>query len=173
MVFDMIAMVSAGAGVAGIILVLRAILRGHLPRWALPAGIGAGMLAFSVWNEYSWYGRVTAALPPKVQVVLSPKGTSPFRPWTFVFPAATRFMALDRTVMQISATNPAIRQSDVMLVERWMPMHRLPVAFDCTGWRQADLASGGVLAPDGTLTGSDWVAADRTDTLQIAACNAD
>ena len=38
------------------------------PRWIMPAGIGLAMLGFTVWNEYSWYSRVTDQLPASVEV---------------------------------------------------------------------------------------------------------
>ncbi len=170
MVFDIVAMVCVGAGTAGVFLFLRKMLGRHLPSWALPAVIGAAMLGFSVWNEYTWHSRVTAVLPDEVVVILSPRDSSLFRPWTYLVAPSTRFMALDRTVLRISAENPGYRQADLMFVERWMPIHRVAMAFDCTGGRHADLMDAASMSPDGTLTGSTWVTAEPGDTLQLAAC---
>jgi hypothetical protein len=170
MVFDIIAMVCVGAGTAGVFLFLRKMLGRHLPSWALPAAIGAAMLGFSVWNEYTWHSRVTAALPDAVEVIVSPADSSALRPWTYLVAPSTRFMALDRTVLRVSSENPAYRQADLMFVERWMPTQRVAMAFDCAGGRQADLIGGASLAPDGTLTGSQWVAAAPSDLMQAAAC---
>jgi hypothetical protein len=172
MFFDILAMICAGAGTAGVYLLFRRILKQQMPKWALPAVIGAGMLGFSIWNEYSWFSRVTAVLPDEVEIILVPADTSPMRPWTYLFPPSTRFMALDRTVMQVSAENPSFRQAELMFVTRWQPTRRVPLAFDCDGGRHADLADGAVLAPDGTLTGSDWITAAPGDIMQSAACNA-
>jgi hypothetical protein len=171
MLIDMIATVSAGVGVAGLYLLLRKLMGGHLPKWVLPATIGAGMLGYAVWSEYSWYPRVTAALPDAVEIILVPEDTSPFRPWTYIFPLSTRFMALDGTTLQTSAENPAFRQAELMFVTRWMPTQRVPIAFDCAGGRHADLIDGATLAPDGTLAGSEWVTAAPGDIMQSAACN--
>ena len=170
MTLDLIAMICAGAGVAGIFLLLRKIVGARLPKWALPAVIGAGMLSYSVWSEYSWYGRVAAVLPDAVEIVSVPVDQSALRPWTYLFPPSTRFMALDRTVMQVSANNPSFRQTELMFVTRWQPTRRVPLAFDCDGGSQADLADGGMLASDGTLTNAVWIAADKADALQRAAC---
>ena len=170
MAFDIIAMICFGAGIAGIFLILRRMLKGRLPSWALPATIGAAMLGFSIWNEYSWYSRVTATLPDEVEVILSPLDRSVLRPWTYLVPPSTRFMALDRTALLVSAKNPGFRQADLIFVERWRPTQRVPMAFDCSGGRHADLAGGAALLPDGTLTGSDWVVSEPGNAMQLAAC---
>jgi hypothetical protein len=170
MVLDVIAMICVGAGTAGLYLLLRKVLGKRMPSWALPAVIGAAMLGFSIWNEYTWHDRVTAALPDGIEVLLSPADRSPFRPWTYLVAPSTRFMALDRTAMRVSAENPAYRQADLMFVERWMPTQRVAMAFDCKGNRHADLMDGAILAPDGTLTGSDWIAAEPSDLMQAVAC---
>lgn len=61
MLLDFISTVSAGFGMAGVVLIVGLILRRlagiTLPRWAVPASVGLAMLAFAVWNEYSWFAR--------------------------------------------------------------------------------------------------------------------
>lgn len=170
MLMDLAATITAGAGLAGLVMAVRHFSKGRLPKWTIPAAIGAGMLTFSVWNEYSWYPRVTAALPPEVRVVSAPEDSSALRPWTFLFPVSSRFMALDRTAMLTSQDRPDIRRADAMVVQRWQPTQRLPFAFDCAGDRQAALAGGAALAPDGTLSGAVWRPVGQDDELQRAAC---
>jgi len=170
LLIDIAAMVCTGISFAGIFLGLRKVMGERLPKWALPAVIGAGMVGYSIWSEYSWYYRVTGVLPGEVAVVLVPEDRSPLRPWTYLFPTSTRFMALDRTVMIVSAAHPSFRMADLMVVERWMPTRRVPLAFDCAGGRHADLSAGAAMAADGTLTGTRWVAAAPGDAMQGAAC---
>jgi hypothetical protein len=172
MLIDMIATISAGAGLGGIVLILRRFLWRGLPGWVLPAGIGAGMIGFAAWNEYTWYARTTAALPQGVTVVAAMQDRSILQPWSFVWPATTRFLALDGTAMQSSATNPEIRQAEVMVVQRWMATQRVPVGFDCATGEQADLTDGTTMAPDGTLSQGEWITAAPGDPLQAAACQA-
>ncbi|MDZ4136956.1 MAG: hypothetical protein U1D06_15410, partial [Paracoccaceae bacterium] len=150
--------------------VLRHLSRSRLPKWTLPAAIGAGMLIFSIWNEYTWWHRTAGALPEAVVILSSPSDRVFYRPWTYVFPVSTRFMALDRTVLKTSAQNSVFRTADVLVVQRWTPTTRIPLAFDCAQGRHADLIEGAVLAPDGTLTGSEWYTVGMEDELQRAAC---
>tara|TARA_R110002096_G_scaffold408057_1_gene606884 strand:- start:3725 stop:4252 length:528 start_codon:yes stop_codon:yes gene_type:complete len=170
MLMDLIATIAAGVGLVGLVIVIRHLTRGRLPKWTIPAAFGAGMLLFSAWNEYTWYGRTTGALPDQVIVLSSPTDRVALRPWTYLFPVSTRFMALDRTGMSVSQIDSRYRRAEVLVVQRWQPTSRIPLAFDCVGARRADLIDGGSLAPDGTLTGTDWLAADATDALQRAAC---
>lgn len=170
MLIDFIAMACVGGGVAGVVLFLRKIFKDRMPKWTMPAAIGAAMLIFSIWNEYSWFSRVQAALPPEVAMIATPRDTSPMRPWTFLAPPISRFMALDGTVLKTSAENPAIRQAEVMLVQRWSPTTRVAVGFDCAAWRHADLIDGASLSPMGALTGSVWLEAAPDDPLMLAAC---
>ncbi|MDP2738052.1 MAG: hypothetical protein Q8O82_04900 [Pseudorhodobacter sp.] len=167
---DLVATIVAGAGLAGLVMALRHFSKGQLPKWTIPAAIGAGMLLFSVWNEYTWYSRVADALPSEVIILSAPEDRVAYRPWTYLFPVSTRFMALDRTVMQKSVADPNFRRADVMIVQRWVPAQRVPLAFDCTGGRRADLIEGAEIAPDGTLTGADWVLVGVENELQRAAC---
>lgn len=170
MTLDVVAAFCAGAALAGIVMLLRKLSGNRLPRWAVPAAAGLGMLLFTIWNEYSWYSRVTARLPEAVVILSSPAESMAFRPWTYLVPISFRFMALDVPGMVTSAENPALRRADALLVQRWKPTLRIPLAFDCATGRRADLLEGAELAPDGTLTGADWQEVGPEDELQRAAC---
>lgn len=170
MLLDLVAAAAAAFGAAGLALILRHLSGGRLPRWLVPLAAGSGMIAFAVWNEYSWYPRVAGVLPPEVPVVLAPPDRSPLRPWTYAVPLVTRFIALDRTTMVTSTQNPAIRRLDALVVERWMGTKRIPMGFDCAGGRQTTLGEGAELSPDGTLTGGTWATVGPDDELQKAAC---
>lgn len=170
MLMDLIATLAAGAGLVGFVIVARHLSGGRMPKWTIPAAIGLGMLMFSVWNEYTWYHRTTSALPEQVIILTSPADKVFYRPWTYVFPVSSRFAALDGTGMVKSMEDSNFRRAEVLLVQRWTPTKRVPLAFDCAGGRRADLIEGAALAPDGTLTGGDWMDVGTEDELQRAAC---
>jgi hypothetical protein len=170
MLLDLIGTLGAGAGLFGFAVIARHLSGGRLPKWIIPAAIGAGMLLFSIWNEYTWYSRTTAALPEKVVLLSSPTDKVIYRPWTYVFPVSTRFAALDRTGMVKSMENAAFRRAEVMLVQRWTGTKRVPIAFDCANTRRANLIEGATLAPDGTLSGGTWEDVTPEDDLLRAAC---
>ncbi|MBC7138008.1 MAG: hypothetical protein H5U17_04525 [Defluviimonas sp.] len=170
MLIDLISLIALGALIACVYVAVNRMTGRRLPRWLLPAALGAGMIGFAVWNEYTWYSRVTAELPESVAVVLPVRESSFWRPWSYVVPMVTRFIAVDRGAVMRSAQRPGLVRTDAILVQRWTPTQRVPVAFDCTAARRADLAGGADLAADGTLTGGDWVALAPDDPFMLAAC---
>lgn len=170
MFWDFIAMIAAGAGLAGLVMLIRKVSRGRLPSWSIPAAIGLGMLAFSMWNEYTWFPRATGALPADVVILSAPESRQLWRPWTYVFPIHQRFAAYDGTSAKTSLENPAIRQGEVVIVQRWQASKRVPIAVDCVKNLRADLIEGAAIAPNGTLTGAEWYPAQADDALQLAAC---
>ncbi|MGB3146169.1 MAG: hypothetical protein WBA91_00265, partial [Paracoccaceae bacterium] len=142
MLMDMIAMAAAAIGVAGVLHLLNRISGGRLPRWIMPAGIGAAMLAFTIWNEYSWFPRVQAQLPESFKVASAPADRAFYRPWSYVFPLTQRFVGVDKTGMVLSPQGASVFIADAVVVRRWMPPVRLPVAFDCAKGARADLVDG-------------------------------
>lgn len=175
MAIDILAMVAVGVFAALMLFALNHLLRRlrgrALPRWVMPAVVGAAMVGYSVWNEYSWFDRVASRLPDRV-VVLNPVASgAPWRPWSYVVPVTTRFMAVDRGSVMRSGANPDLALTEILLVERWKPTARVPVVFDCRAGRRADLFQGGTLAGDGTLSGAVWVDLPPGDALLQAACN--
>lgn len=174
MLIDLISMVAAGFAIAGCVLIashLSRLLTGRkLPRWVLPAAIGAAMIAFSVWNEYSWYPRVKAALPASTEVVL-PVGESAFwRPWTYLWPITTRFIAVDTAALGHSAANADLVRADAIVVQRWAKTQTVPMVFDCRQGRRADLVEGASLAQDGTVRGAVWIDLPPEDPMKTAVC---
>ena len=172
MFWDFIGMIAAGAGLAGLVLMVRKVSRGILPSWTIPAAIGLGMLSFTVWNEYTWYPRASGALPQGVIILSAPETKQAWRPWTYLFPIHQRFAAYDGVSAKTSLENPAIRQGEVVLVQRWQPTRRVPIAVDCAKGLRADLIEGAVIVADGTLTGAEWYPAAADDARQLAACQA-
>ncbi|AMY67572.1 hypothetical protein [Frigidibacter mobilis] len=170
MLIDIISLIALGAAIAGIYVAVNRMTGRRLPRWLLPASLGAAMISFAVWNEYTWYARVTAALPDSVEVVLPVKESSFWRPWSYAVPMVTRFIAVDRAAVQRSEEAPGLVRTNAILVQRWTATQRVPVAFDCAAGRRADLAAGAQLAADGTLTGGAWVMLPPDDPFMMAAC---
>ncbi len=170
MLIDIVSLIAIGVALAGTYVAVNRMTGRRLPRWLLPASLGFAMITFAVWNEYTWFSRVTAALPESVEVVLPVKESSFWRPWSYAVPMVTRFIAVDQAAVQKSEESPGLVRTDAILVQRWMATQRVPVAFDCTGTRRADLAGGAQLAADGTLTGGAWIELPADDPFMLAAC---
>ena len=150
MLNDFIATIAVGVVAGGVMLVVRHLSGWRLAKWMVPAAIGLGMIGYSIWNEYSWFGRVKAQLPATVVVASAPEQQIFYRPWTFAFPIVDRFLAVDRGA-GAEGTGPFAGQA--LIVQRWVPTQRVAVAFDCGKGARADLIEGATLGPDGALNG--------------------
>ena len=69
MFLELIATFAAGAGAAGLVLVLNLMTGGRLPRWAMPVAAGLAMLGVAISNEASWGARTAQGLPEGLVVV--------------------------------------------------------------------------------------------------------
>jgi hypothetical protein len=142
----------------------------HLPRWIMPAAIGACMIAYSVWNEYTWFDRISTELPKGVAVVGQGQRTQFWAPWTYVKPVTVRFIAMDTRNKVTSAERPNLVVTELLLVERWQPTRKVTVAFDCNSGKRADLVNGARIDPDGTLQGTQWQTMPADSPMLKAAC---
>ncbi len=129
-----------------------------LPRWAMPFTIAAAMIGFTVWNDYDWFPRLRAQLPPSVQVLGQGTGLQAMRPWTFVVPVTTRFRAMDRAT--VSRTGD-IAQGTVLFVERGQKTRAATLEFDCRGMRMRGMGR----------AGTDWLPVPAEDTAYRVACD--
>lgn len=166
MLVEFIAIVAAGFAAAGGALLLRHMTRGRLPRWLTPAAAGLAMIGYSVWSEYTWAGRMTRTLPEGVEVLLSVEESRLWKPWTYLAPQTTRFMALDRAGVQTNAATPGILLADVYLFARWTPPVRRPQLVDCANSARADATEAGLADP----SRAEWTSAGPDDPLIGALC---
>jgi hypothetical protein len=170
MLFDILALVSAGFAAGGVALLAQRLSGRRLPRWIVPGAAGAAMLAYAVWSEYSWFGRTSAALPEGVVVAARNSESAPWRPWTYLWPITDLFVAVDRRTRRTHAGAPGQSMVDVHVIERWQPVRSATVLFDCRGRRRAELGAGVDVAPDGTVAEAAWEPLPADDPVLLAAC---
>jgi hypothetical protein len=170
MLWELVAIVAAGFGMAGIVLALNVLVRRRLPGWGMPAAAGAGMLLMAVWLEYSWLARVTSTFPDEVEVASTNELRVWYRPWTYVVPQASRLIAIDHRFDRRNASMPDQVLTQVLLVARWEPTRQFGAVFDCAGGRRADLVDEVVFEPDGAPRNARWIDLPDDDSLLRAAC---
>jgi hypothetical protein len=171
MALELIAAFVAAVAFAGIAHLLRRMSKQRLPSWIVPFAAGLGLIGFTVWGEYNWFSRVSATLPPGVVVVHAEPQSTPFRPWSYVFPLRTQFVAMDTTATIPHPEAASMRLVSLYSFVRWggRPNVALMVV-DCDGARQVMLTEGIAFTPDGQMTGGDWVSLGADDAIQMAAC---
>lgn len=169
MLLEFIATISAGAGAAGVILALQKLLRLRFPKWLMPAVAGVAMLALTIWLDQSWFARTEVGLGEGKVTALQVEKKQLWRPWTYVFPVTTQFIALDKAGANV---NGAMVETDMYLLARRSESAIVPVIFDCLMSRRADLMG----LPEGrldedSLSGLDWVVLDQGDKVLRTACD--
>lgn len=141
-----------------------------LPQWSVPFAAAVGLVGFTIWSEYDWYSRVSAELPPELEVVAVQDEAMPLRPWTYLLPIKMRFVALDHRKTLAHPQKDGLRMVTLYSFARWKSVSEGLMAIDCAGNRQVLVVPGVTITPEGELEGADWVAAPNGDRLQAAAC---
>ena len=118
MLFNLISTVIAGVAAAGAMMLVFRILGRKRPGWVIPITAGTAMLLFHIWNEYTWFERVSKTLPEEVAVAESYGYGTALQPWTLVWPRINRFTAIDRTSIRHNEKTPGYVMADILLVKR-------------------------------------------------------
>ena len=141
-----------------------------IPGWLTPVAAGAGLIGTAIYMEYSWFDRVSRALPAQFVVANEEATASPLRPWTYVVPLINRFTALDSSKLARHPERSELIVAPVFGFARWENPQNALMVFDCAGNRRVPVTEGMAIDANGTLTGADWVVLSATDGLQEAAC---
>jgi hypothetical protein len=169
MILELIAALSSGFAAFGVTMMLNSLTGRRMARWAYPVAFGAGMIAFTIWSEYTWASRSTAADSPYV-VVDATEARIWYRPWTWIVPQTNRLIVLDRRFIRFHPDQPDLVQIRVVRLARFVPDSGFLAVIDCAGRQLAPLVEGVELMPDGTLEGADWTAMPEEDPVLMGAC---
>ena len=178
MLYEFIATMAAGFGLAGLALVITHLskLAGKkAPKWLIPAFAALGIFGFQVHQEYNWYDQQVAQLPEGMTVVKKIEESVWFRPWSYVKPQTIRFMAADSGHARPQVDNPDIYLTNLYLFERRMSVKQVAQVIDCSTPARADYI---MPAKDSTLTvdehvnsSTKWQPLATDDPLFISICS--
>ena len=143
-------------------------LTGLFPRWIIPASAGLAMLGFTLWNDYTWFGRIVAGLPDSVRVADTFGSGNVLQPWSLLVAPVSRFRAVDLASLTRVSAEPEIRHVAVFLVARFAPTFVAPQLFDCTRGARADAVPGADALP----SEGAWTPLEPADPLLRAVCDA-
>jgi len=169
MILELIAALSSGFAAFGVTMLVNTVTGRRMARWAYPVAFGAGMIAFTIWNEYTWADRSTAEGSPYL-VVETTETRVWYRPWTWVVPPVTRLIVLDRRFSRVHPDQPDLIQIRVVRLTRYIPDSGFLAVIDCAALRLAPLTAGVELLADGTLEGADWAVLPEGDPVLTGAC---
>ncbi len=156
MIWHFIATIVAGFGAAGIALLLRKLSRNKAPRYLTPVFAGLGMLMFQIYSEYQWFAHQKSLLPAELRVVMAVEETTAWRPWTYLHPQTTRFMAADFGTLQRNQHNPAIVLVDLYLFAEKSPAVPVKQLVHCQANKRADLTADLAVPEPGASLDNRW-----------------
>ena len=167
---ELIAAIVAAIACAGIAMILRKLSRNRLPAWIMPAAAALGLISYTAWSEYSWYGRLAGALPEGVAVVWADDRPQALRPWTMIAPLVTRFVALDTREMLVHPGNADLILANAYGFARWRGVEQWTVAVDCAGQRSVRMTTEMKITDAGVLEGGEWEPLLPEDQTGVVAC---
>ncbi len=122
-------------------------------RWLIPAAAGAALLGFTIWNDYTWFDRQRAGLPPEVVVTDAFEHSAVLQPWTLALPVVNRYRAVDLRTRTRNIARPEIMRVVVYLAQRYQPTFETLQIVDCARGLRADATDAG---PDGAPPDAAW-----------------
>ncbi|THD85050.1 hypothetical protein E7811_04835 [Aliigemmobacter aestuarii] len=173
MALELIAAIVAAMGFGGIALLMRKISGSRIPRWFVTVVAAAGLIGVTIWLEYDWFDRVSGELPEGFEIVETRTEPQALRPWTFIVPMTSGFLAMDRSKTARHPERAELKVVQLFAFERWKNPRNALMVFDCAEGRRVPVTEGMNIGPDGTLTGAEWIVPETEDRLQKAACQED
>lgn len=177
MLFEFIATIAAGFGLAGIALVITHLSKmagKRAPKWLIPLFAAIGIFGFQINQEYKWYGQQVAQLPEGVEVVKTAKESTWFRPWSYIKPQIFRFIAADSGNARANANNENMYLVNLYLFERRRSVQQITQVIDCTTPARADYV---LQEKDSTMTIDEhvkqttaWRSLAKDDSLYTTIC---
>jgi len=170
MIFELIGTIVAGVAAALLVWAVNRALKGRLPNGLVPVAAGAAMLVATISSEYGWYDRTVATMPEGMVVAQSVEDKAFYRPWTYVKPFVSRFVAVDPVTARTHPQHPSQRIVDLVFYGRWARTAKVPMLFDCANARRADIVDGIEFGDDGDVVNAQWRSLEKDDPILIAAC---
>lgn len=170
MFFELIGTIVAGVAAALLVWAINRTLKGRLASWLVPVAAGGAMLLANITSEYSWFDRAQANMPDGFVVAETVEETQFYRPWTYVKPFVSRFIAVDQATARTHPSQPDHKIVDLVIYGRWARTAKIPALFDCAANARADLVDGVDFGESGEVLNADWHTMDADAPMLRAAC---
>ena len=171
MLLGLVGTLVLGIAIGGILTAAYRFSGRRLPKWIIPVGAGLGMIVFHAWNEYTWFARTAAGLPPNVQVGQTYTVSNAIQPWTLVFPRIDWFSAVDLGSVRPIGEAPGYRLAQVHLVTRYSPVGTTRQLFDCNEPRRVTVGPETEFDENGLPKNPNWQALPEDDPLLEKVCS--
>jgi hypothetical protein len=123
--------VVVGFACAGLILLAFRITGRKAPKYLIPLTAALGMFGYMIWNDYSWFDRVSSRLPPQVTITQTYDSATAYKPWTLIKAPINRFSAIDESKTIANPANIAQKQITTIYLQKGHPAMATTRLIDC------------------------------------------
>ncbi len=169
--FNIISIISIGLGIAGCIMAVFKVFGHKSPRYLIPLSAGLAMVIFTIWNEYSWYGRSVETLPDDVIVVKELPASSMLYPWTLVFPSVEKYILMDTLKIQRHKTHQDFVMAETAVISRYADPLRGLHMFNCALGTRADISPTTKFDDQGMPIDVTWIKEDTLGVMYTRVCS--
>lgn len=146
-------------------------IRRPMPGALIPLLIGATVIGYGIYSEYTWEARTLEKLPPSIEVVHRVAGESVFSPWSFLIPRTDQLSLVDTAGMRRNPGFPDQVMLDLLLVRRFNPVVQVRQLVDCKSGQRADMAGEIRFDDQGAPLDLQWESLPSDHRLLQIACN--
>lgn len=171
MFVHLLATLALGAIGAGLVYLVARPFGWKVPTFAYPLAAAAGMLAYSIYDEYSWYARASVTLPTRLKVVRTYATSMPYQPWTYAVPRIYRFDAVDLGSTRTNPNAPDLTLVQLLRVTRNTSSVNVNAIVDCKNERFAEVDQQTKFAENGLPTNAKWQTLGNHPALRQVICN--
>jgi len=101
------------------------------PKYLIPLTAALGMFGYMVWDDYSWFDRVSSRLPQQVKITQTYVTTAPYKPWTLLVAPVNRFSAIDGDKTITNPANTAQKQITTIYLQKGHLTRATTRLIDC------------------------------------------
>lgn len=156
---------------AGIIYLIAKSTGWKPPSVAYLIAIAVGMVGYAIYDEYSWYSRVSAELPTRLKVVRTYATSMPYQPWTYAAPRVYKFDAVDLASKRVNPNAPDLSLVRMLRVTRNTSSVDISAIVDCSNDRFTEVDATTKFADTGLPVNPTWEKLSGHPALKQSVCS--
>lgn len=145
-------------------------LRKPMPGALVPVIIGATVIIYGIYSEYTWESRTLKNMPESVEVVQRVASKSVFSPWAYLFPRIDKLSVIDTQSMRRHEEHKEFVMLELLILQRFSPVLQIRQFVDCQNARRADLDKDPSFNEQGLPAALEWRSLSQDHRLLQVAC---
>jgi len=131
-------------------------LRKPMPGSLIPIVLGATVILYGGYSEYTWASRTLDKMPESMEVVQRGASKSMFSPWAYVVPRTDSLSVVDTNNIRRNPEFKAYAMLDLLILQRFNPVLQIRQLVDCQNSRRTDLRKDTTFDAQGLPENVQW-----------------